>query len=261
MQMAYGADGNLYLLDYDNLRILKFDTGVNGGTRGAFLGTFDLDPTKAAINSMTVDLAGNFYVGSDNGGFNMYGSNGQWMQGIVGTYQTDPNSVSQDQYAPGYKPFMNFYASGKGDGNGTLDVRDAAGYRQYTITAPGQAPPITISSEPQSKTICLLSATNLSVIADAADGASLTYQWRKNGVNLTDGAGISGATTANLNISSTGSGDAGYYDVLVRRFGAIVTSQAAIITVTPTPIITAQPVNQTIASGASASFTAAADNS
>ncbi len=59
MRMAYGADDVLSLFDYENLRILKFDTGVRGGTRGAFLGAFDLDPTKPAINSMTVDSAGN----------------------------------------------------------------------------------------------------------------------------------------------------------------------------------------------------------
>ena len=228
MAMAYGADDLLYLLDYQNLRILKFDTGVRGGTRGAFLGAFDLDPTKPAIKSMTVDPVGNVYIGSDNGGFHIYGSDGQWKQSVEGIFQTDPNSFPMgsgvvDQY------YMNFYASGLNDGNGTLDVRDASGYRQYTITAPGQTPPIQITAEPQSQATYLLSSTSLSVSAVADDGAPLTYQWRKNGVDLTDGGTISGATTANLHISSTVSGDAGYYDVLVRKSGAIVTSQAAVI--------------------------------
>jgi hypothetical protein len=62
-------------------------------------------------------------------------------------------------------------------------VRDATGYRQYTITAPGQTPPIQITAEPQSQAICLLSPTNLSVAAAAGDGAALTYQWRKNAVD------------------------------------------------------------------------------
>ncbi|HVE59562.1 MAG TPA: carboxypeptidase regulatory-like domain-containing protein, partial [Pyrinomonadaceae bacterium] len=126
--------------------------------------------------------------------------------------------------------YMNYYASGLNDGNGTLDVRDATGYRQFTITAPGQTPPIRITSEPQSRATGLLASTNLSVSANG-NGDPLTYQWRKNGVALTDGGTISGATTANLSISSTVAADAGYYDVLVRKPGAIVTSQAAIITV------------------------------
>lgn len=262
MAMAYGADDLLYLLDYENLRILKFDTGVRGGTRGAFLGAFDLDPTKPAIKSMTVDSAGNVYVGSDNGGFHIYGSDGQWKQSIVGIYQTDPNADANlpNDHLPGYFAYMNYYASGLNDGNGTLDVRDATGYRQYTITAPGQTPPIQITAEPQSQAICLLSPTNLSVVAAADDGASLTYEWRKNGVAITDGGTISGATTANLSISSTVSGDAGYYDVLVRKSGAIVTSQASIITVTPTPIITQQPADQSLQIGDGATFTATADH-
>ena len=229
MTIAYGADDLLYLFDHENLRILKFDTGVRGGTRGAFLGAFDLDPTKPAINSMTVDPAGNVYIGSDNGGFHIYGGDGHWKQSVEGIYQTDPNS-DVPALAAGYKPYMNYYASGLNDGNGTLDVRDSTGYRQYTITAPGQTPPIRITSEPQSQTIQQSSATNLSVSANG-NGEPLTYQWRKNGVTLTDGGTVSGATTANLNISSTAAGDAGYYDVLVRKPGAIVTSQAAIITV------------------------------
>ncbi|MEP7212686.1 MAG: carboxypeptidase regulatory-like domain-containing protein [Acidobacteriota bacterium] len=233
----------MYLLDYENLRILRFDTGVRGGTRGAFLGTFDLDPTKPAINSMTVDPAGNVYVGSDNGGFHVYDGDGQWKQSVQGVYQTDPNSDVPALNA-GYKPYMNYYASGLDDGNGTLDVRDATGYRQYTITAPGQTPPIRITTEPRSQAIRLLSPTSLSVsAADDDAGASLTYQWRKNGVDLTDGGTISGATTANLNIASTVSGDAGYYDVLVRKSGAIVTSQAAIITTVLAPTAAAVSVS------------------
>jgi hypothetical protein len=128
------------------------------------------------------------------------------------------------------KYYLNYYASGLNDGNGTLDVRDASGYRQFTITAPGQTPPIRIAAEPQSQAIGRLSPTNLSVSADGSSDP-LTYQWRKNGVELTDGGAISGATAANLTISSTADGDAGYYDVLVRKSGAIVTSQTAIISV------------------------------
>lgn len=229
MTLAYGADDMLYLFDHENLRILKFDTGVRGGTRGAFLGAFNLDSTKPAINSMTVDPAGNFYVGSDNGGFHIYGGDGQWKQSITGIYQIDPNSDVPALRA-GYKPYLNYYASGLNDGNGTLDVRDTTGYRQYTITAPGQIPMIRISSEPQARTSGQLLPTILSVSADG-NGAPLSYQWRKNGVDLTDGGTITGATTANLNISSTAADDAGYYDVLVRRTGAIVTSQAALLNV------------------------------
>ena len=231
-QMAYGADEMLYLLDTDNRRILKFDLGLRGGVRGALLGTFDLDPTRPVINSMTMDPSGNFYVGNGKDGFNIYDRDGQWRQNVEGIYPIDPNSIYSDQYSPppGYRPYMNYYASGLNDGNGTVDVRDASGYRQYTITAPGQVAPVRITSEPPSRTAYAQSPTVISVAATGS-GAPLTYQWRKDGVNLTDSGTISGATTENLTIASTAFADAGYYDVIVRRTGAIVTSQAAIITV------------------------------
>ena len=227
--LAYGADEMLYLLDTDNRRILKFDLGLRGGTRGAFLAAFDLDPTRPVINSMTMDPSGNFYVGNGKDGFNIYDHDGQWMQNVEGIYPTDPNSDVPSLNAF-YRPNLNYYASGRGDGNGTVDVRDATGYRQYTITAPGQVPPIRITSEPPSRTAYAQSPTVISVAATGS-GAPLNYQWRKDGVALVDGGTISGATTENLTIASTAFADAGYYDVIVRRSGAIVTSQAAVITV------------------------------
>lgn len=52
--------------------------------------------------------------------------------------------------------------------------------------------------------------SNVSITVTAT-GSGLTYQWKKNGVNLSNGAGVSGATTATLTLSSvTGAAEAGY---------------------------------------------------
>lgn len=140
ISQAYGADDNLYLLDFDNDRIVFFDTGVNGGIRGSLLGSFDLDSTKTAVNSMTVDLLGNFYIGDGAGGFEMYTRDGQWLQGFHATYTPDPDATVLGNISP-HRPYMNFYASGLNDGVGTLDVFDTTGYRQYTITGSTPAAP------------------------------------------------------------------------------------------------------------------------
>jgi len=143
---AYGADNNLYLLDFGNGRILTFDTGVNsGGTRGTMLRAFNLDPTKTANNSMTVDLAGNFYIGDGEGGFNMYDKYGQWKQGFQATYVPDPDATTSDPDNPGFFPYMNYYASGLNDGKGTLDIRDGTGYRQYTVSLSPTAANVSVS--------------------------------------------------------------------------------------------------------------------
>ena len=53
---------------------------------------------------------------------------------------------------------------------------------------------------------------------------SFTYQWRKDGTNLSDGGVISGATSTNLLITSASSSDAGLYDLVVTNVCGSVTS-------------------------------------
>lgn len=158
--MAYGADETLYLLDVDNRRISKFDLEL----RGAFLTAFDLDPTRPMINTMTMDPLGNFYIGNGKDDFIIYDQDGRWRKNVEGIYLTDPNA-DVPAHSTGYRPNLNYYASGLNDGNGTFDVRDATGYRQNTITAPGQVAPIRITSEPASRTAFLSSPTIISVPA------------------------------------------------------------------------------------------------
>ncbi|MCG3125366.1 MAG: hypothetical protein CHACPFDD_00184 [Phycisphaerae bacterium] len=77
-------------------------------------------------------------------------------------------------------------------------------------------------------------------------GASpFTYQWRKNGVNLSDGptgwgSTIAGATTASLTISKPTATDAGSYDVVVSNACGTATSAAATLTIRNPPFIGAQ---------------------
>jgi hypothetical protein len=63
------------------------------------------------------------------------------------------------------------------------------------------------------------------VVLDAlATGDGLTYQWRKNGVNLPASARISGVTTPQLTIRQFGAADVGFYSLFVRNdAGSIVT--------------------------------------
>jgi hypothetical protein len=60
----------------------------------------------------------------------------------------------------------------------------------------------------------------------ATGAAPLTYQWRKNGTNL------SGATSASVALSSLTTGDAGGFDVVVANSFGSVTSAPAVLSVT-----------------------------
>jgi hypothetical protein len=97
--------------------------------------------------------------------------------------------------------------------------------------------PISVTA-PANQTLC---TGNDAVFTVTASGQEpLTYQWRKNGSNLSNGGRISGADTASLTVSAVVTGDAGNYDVVVTdAFSQSITSTAAALTVNTTPVANA----------------------
>jgi hypothetical protein len=115
-----------------------------------------------------------------------------------------------------------------------------------------------IATQPANQTVCENAMARFSV---TATGISPSYQWRRNGNNLTDGRGVEGAKAATLNIAAT-PGMEGSYDVLVGGVcGSAVTSSSAMLIINSPPRITAQPRGQTICLGAPVDFSVAATGS
>ena len=86
-----------------------------------------------------------------------------------------------------------------------------------------------------------------------ATGTGLTYQWRKDGVN------IGGATSSLYTIASTSPTDAGSYDVVVSgTCSPAVTSSASVLTINEKPEILTGPVSQSICVGSGVTFTVSA---
>lgn len=120
----------------------------------------------------------------------------------------------------------------------------------YKITYNGGTVPV-ITNQPQSQTVSQGNAVTFSVTATGTN--PLTYQWRKNGVN------ISGATNAAYTIASVVAGDAGQYSVVVTNSAGTATSNNATLTVTgpnqvPTATITTPAAGTTYAGGSVISF-------
>jgi hypothetical protein len=119
-----------------------------------------------------------------------------------------------------------------------------------------------ITTQPvASQTLCAGSPAAFSV---TATGSGLTYQWQLGGVNVVNGGTISGATTANLNISSVVAGDAGNYtvDVSASGCGVPLTSTTSALVVNTPVSITSQPVAaQTLCTGNAATFSVTATGS
>ena len=59
----------------------------------------------------------------------------------------------------------------------------------------------------------------------------LSYQWQKDGVDLTDGGSITGATTATLTITGVMESDEGGYRCVVTNIAGMGTSNNAMLTV------------------------------
>ncbi|MES2627950.1 MAG: ice-binding family protein, partial [Bacteroidota bacterium] len=125
------------------------------------------------------------------------------------------------------------------------------------IAPPGCAVPCpVITSEPLPKTVCAGFPVSFSVVAT---GDSLTYQWRKGSVNLSNGARVSGALSATLTINPTLAADSGDYTVIVSGSCQINdTSVVAALIVNTPPVIVSEPVNQLVCTGSQASFTVSA---
>jgi hypothetical protein len=111
----------------------------------------------------------------------------------------------------------------------------------------------TITAQPQSLTVDAGSNATLSVTASST--GNITYQWYKNGSPIT------GATGASVTITAAQVTDGGTYTVIVTNSGGSVTSQAATLTVNNVvspPVFSLQPASQTVATGSTVVFDAAA---
>src|SRR5687768_16233072 len=85
----------------------------------------------------------------------------------------------------------------------------------------------TITAQPQSRETAAGAIANFSVAVSGA--APFGYQWRKDGVNLSDSENVRGATSWSLTLSNVSSSEIGGYDVVVNGFTS-VTSVVANLT-------------------------------
>jgi alpha-tubulin suppressor-like RCC1 family protein len=122
-----------------------------------------------------------------------------------------------------------------------------------TVVPPVSGTVPTISTQPQNRTANVGSTITLSVTA--AGTFPLAYQWKFNG------QAIPGAVSATLALGNLQLANSGSYTVAVSNGSGTVTSSAANVVVTNvpgTPVITAQPVGQSVVAGSSVTLTVVA---
>jgi Immunoglobulin I-set domain/Beta-propeller repeat len=151
-------------------------------------------------------------------------------------------------YLVGQTSSTNFptFAAGQTALDGTSDV-----FVAEIILNP--VPPM-ITTQPTNQSVA--AGQSVAFTVTAIGTPPLNYQWQRDGTNLVDGvntngATISGATNATLVIYNAQTNDSGNYAVILTNYGGSTTSSVVALTVTNAfPLITAQPVSQTIEVGA-----------
>ncbi len=135
----------------------------------------------------------------------------------------------------------------------TVQVSDAFGgsVTSSAATLTVRAP-LAITTQPTSQSIFVGGTATFNVVASGT--GTLTYQWRRNGTAIT------GATSASYTTPTAALADSGatFSVVVADTFGGSVTSSDATLTVRNALSITTQPASQTIAAGATATFTVVA---
>lgn len=134
-----------------------------------------------------------------------------------------------------------------------VSTETLASYQSVAEEPEPEVTPVSITAHPQS--VAVNAGAVASFAVGASGGGSLSFQWRKDGVNL------SGATSSTLSIASAQESNEGVYDVVVSNSAGSVTSLQAVLTVNPViaPVaITTQPVSLTRTAGQSAAFSVVA---
>jgi sugar lactone lactonase YvrE len=132
-------------------------------------------------------------------------------------------------------------AASRDAGSYTCVITNSAGSVTSTaaILTVNTAP--TITAQPANQTVIAGSTTTLSVTATG--NPAVTYQWRKDGVNL------SGATSNALSLSNVTSANAGSYTCVITNTVGSITSNSATLTVNPSSALANLSVRTTMATG------------
>jgi trimeric autotransporter adhesin len=223
------SDSGSYTVDVSGCNVVTSNPAgltINGSP---VITTQPASQTVCSGNNVTLTVA-------TSGGLFTY----QWRKNGVNIPGATSDSLSLSNIASSNAGSYDVIISGC-----SVNVTSAAA----TITV---NPSTTITAQPSAQAVCAGSNVSFSV---TASGSNLTYQWEKNGVNIT------GATSSTYTINSATSADSAMYQVTVTGSCGTVTSNAVPFVVNASTSISTAPVAQSVCNGAAAAFSVTATGS
>jgi hypothetical protein len=137
------------------------------------------------------------------------------------------------------------------DPNGATAFGDTGGYVLEVAYSPAPVAP-SLTSQPTNRLVAAGIDTTIAVTVFGA--GPLTYQWFFNDFDHP----LDAATNSSLTLTSVQTNESGSYFVQVTGAYGAVQSTPALLSVVPAPVITSQPVSQTVTLGGIATFAVAA---
>ncbi len=163
--------------------------------------------------------------------------------------ETDSSVTATDTDTPSAE---GAFALREADGIGILYFDNLIIGTNFSDVLPNTPP--TIAIPPQSQTV--IEGSNVTFTVTASGAPPLSYQWQFNGTNQ------DGATASVFTLPGVTTNQAGEYTVTVTNAFGSTNSAAATLTVNRAlfpPVITTNPVSQTVVEGADVAFSVAAD--
>ncbi|GAH55379.1 unnamed protein product, partial [marine sediment metagenome] len=233
---------DLVIANLDFTDAVTYDCRVTGNC-----GFVDSDPSVLTIDdniSITTEPQDIQACATDNVTFSVVatGSNlsYQWQKDLIDIVGATNSMLILNNIVAGDEASYRCVIS---NSCGSFLNSQAADLTLYTNTA--------ITVQPIDVTECIGQNTSFIV---TASGSNLTYQWKKDGVDLADGGNISGSTTNTLNITGVLAGDNGVYTCEVTGICNVVNSDPANLTLNTNTLITTHPSSQAVCPNANAVF-------
>jgi uncharacterized repeat protein (TIGR03803 family) len=228
--LVLGDDGYLYgATRYNTIRGYNFyGTFFKLSTNGSFTTLYALNFTDGSYPAAGLILAadGNFYGTTEQGGANDYGTVFRMTPG--GAVST---LVEFDGFDDGSFPLTALTATPGGALYGTTSSGGPGGHGTIFRLSFAGAPQIT--AQPVAQTGFTGESVDFSVAVTG--GAPLTFQWQKNGSNLTNAPNVIGANARVLTLSALSLADAGSYSVIVSNSAGSVISTGAALSIKISP--------------------------